>query len=144
MKNDLGVALLPSIDGNPVVSMKSSLVLAFPNQSLSSEKQAALRKFSQYIQSEAFLRKVHKGIHSLPANEKIKNKILSHSNKNYRVLVQQLQKSKPMPSSILMVSSWDAISQGLGIFLDEGVEAKTAAGFMQRSAAYEKRRILSR
>ncbi|KMT64141.1 extracellular solute-binding protein [Catenovulum maritimum] len=142
--DDLGVALLPSISGKPIVSMKSALLLVFPNQSLTSNKRDALIKFSEYVQSKAVAKRVYHETQSMPTHSEAMQDLVENGGNNFKWFIQQLKMSKPMPSSSEMASVWDSIEKGLELYITGELSAENAAKYMNKKAQYEKRKITAK
>ncbi|WP_159083949.1 sugar ABC transporter substrate-binding protein [Saccharobesus litoralis] len=142
--DDLGVALLPTVAGKRIVSMKSALLLVFPNQSIASSKQQALFKFSQFLQSKTVADRVYHKTQSMPTHSAAMQDLIKQGGQNFQWFIEQLRQSKAMPSSTEMASVWDSIEKGLELYITGELSAEQAAKYMQRRALREKQKIKSR
>lgn len=140
----LGIALLPTINGKRLASLKSTLVLSFPNGSTESPKYAQLRKFANFVQSKAFLRSINEKLNRQPTHVELKAELRSSQDQAYQALLQQLDLSVPMPTSVAMITAWDSIHKGFRLFIEDGVSPETATAYMQKKADYELQKVLAR
>lgn len=141
---NLGVALLPTINGRRLTSLKSTLVLAFPNGATSSPKYALLRKFAEFVQSKALLRDIHLKLNRQPVHVELQQELRSSADADYQALLEQLDLSVSMPTSVAMITAWDSIHKGFKLFIEDGVSPETATAYMQKKADYERKKVLSR
>ncbi|WP_157964601.1 sugar ABC transporter substrate-binding protein [Algibacillus agarilyticus] len=142
MQNNLGIALLPSLNKAPMASFKSALVLAFPGYAAAGQKKEALKRFSMHLQSQRFAKKVYPATHSMPAHITVQKQLINNESDNFKVLAQQLELSIAMQPTVALVASWDSIRRGFTMFLDDKLNAEEAAAYMQRGAEYELKRLL--
>lgn len=143
--DDLGVAQLPALAGKRLMAMKSSLVLAFPNDALRSEARSrSVKLFSDYIQSRAFATRIYQELHTLPAHSEVIQLLRQKDDPAFQALLKQLDNSIPMPTSVAMITAWDSIRKGFKMFIEEHISAETAAAYMQKKADYEREKVQQR
>lgn len=131
---DLGVALLPRIDDKTLKPMFSTIVMAFPNQSLSSDKQALLIKLAQYVQSEPFQREVWQTYHEFSVNTQVFEDIVQQADDNTKVMLSQLREARAMPSDTSMSYAWEAMKKGFVRYGSGAMTAVQASALMQKVA----------
>ncbi len=141
---NLGIALLPTIKGKQLASLKSTLVLSFPNGSTVSPKYKQLREFASFVQSKSFLRSINVKLNRQPSHIELKKELSESEDQEYLALLHQLDLSIPMPTSVAMITAWDSIHKGFRLFIDDGVSPESATAYMQKKADYELKKVLAR
>ncbi|MAZ66658.1 MAG: ABC transporter substrate-binding protein [Kangiellaceae bacterium] len=132
--DDLGVALLPSIEGKPLTPMFSTHAIAFPNDSLNGAKRQSILKFIEFMQSDLVQKEIWKEINEFPVNSKVLEEIRANVDTNVKVLLEQLMKAQAMPSDTSMAYAWPAMSKGFSRYGSGTLSAKEAAELMQHLA----------
>lgn len=144
LKEQLGVALLPSYQGQAMRPYFSSHVLAFPNDSIaqSEQKRQALKALAQYLQQPSSQLAIWQQMRSLPTNMKIKQQLIANADANLQVILQQLEQSEPMPTDRAMAIVWEAMLKGVNRYMADIFDNEKAAEYMQyianRSIEHEK------
>ena len=131
------IAALPTIDGIDLKSMRSTTVLAFPNNSLHSEKSEAIFHFSNYMQSEDVQRKLYKNHGLIPVNRDLSEALLRQGNQNEKAVVHLLKNTIAMPASSEMSALWPGMAQGVELFLAEELTADQAVTFIKKQIKHE-------
>lgn len=132
--DNLGVALLPDIDGLPMRSYYSAYVIVFPALSRHSpEKLAALRSFARHVQSADFQVKLLQQGSQMPVNRRARQEFINSDDGLNAVFVKQLERSVIMPDSPEMVIVWDAMSRGFVRYSGGVLNAPAAARYMERT-----------
>ncbi len=129
--SNLGVAPLPKFKDNQMKSYFSSHVLAFPNDGLSKEKAASLKKLARFFQREDIQKQIWLELKSIPTNLKTFDQIKSDASDDFRLILEQLNHSTPMPNDHEMAIVWEALLKGLNRYLADVFDAKTTAEYMQ-------------
>ncbi len=132
--DNLGVASLPNINGKPMKPYSTSFVLAFPNNSLNSDKKAELQKLAELllnanVQTEFWQQRV-----GIPVREDVYNTILNDANQDARVFLQTLTTTQAMPNTRAMVIIWEVMLKGYTRFGAQAMSAQQTGQFMQRLA----------
>ncbi|MBW7476908.1 extracellular solute-binding protein [Paenibacillus oenotherae] len=122
MEGRLGVGQLPSIRGNPSVSMTSSIGLVFPNHSLESEYGEDIKSFVRFMLSEECQLLWANRVQRIPANTEILEKLEAAGSPNKRMLISLLKHCHSMPVSPFMIIVWIAIACALEVLKTEGPE----------------------
>ncbi|MGY5449983.1 sugar ABC transporter substrate-binding protein [Agarivorans sp. MS3-6] len=134
LDDDLGIAVIPSIGERPFRPLSSSLVLVFPNQSLSSAKAAALRQLSEFLQTPEVQLRLHTQARFLPANSALIQQIKQQSTSNEQAILSQLELAVPMSAEAAQASAWVGMRKGFELFNKGLVDAEKASGYMQQYA----------
>lgn len=122
MEGRLAVGRLPSIHGNPSVSMSSSIGLVFPNHSLTSELSDDIKSFVRFMLSEECQLLWANRVQRIPANQLILEKLEIISTPNKREMLSLLKECRSMPVSPLMITIWVSLTAALEVLLAEGPE----------------------
>ncbi|WP_305463798.1 sugar ABC transporter substrate-binding protein [Photobacterium leiognathi] len=141
MGENLGVALLPTINGSQMRSMKSTFVLSLPNYSSRPKQEKKLiEKFAKFVQRPSIQTLVYEKTRLLPVSEHLLGEYKKQAKGNDKVLFEQFELSKPMPSSIKMAIAWQAIAIGFKRY-EDGLSAEESAEYMQHIATQQMRRL---
>ncbi|WP_233220383.1 extracellular solute-binding protein [Photobacterium sp. GB-50] len=141
MGNALGVALLPTVDGNVMHPMSSTFLLSLPNYNNHTlHKKALIKKFAKFIQRLSIQQLVYKETRLLPTSEKLLNRYQQQATGDEQILFKQFELSKPMPSTIKMSIAWQAMAIGFKRY-EDGLSAEKTAEFMQRIAIQQWKRL---
>ena len=132
--NELGVALLPKINGKPMRSFSSSIVAAFPNRSLHGPKREALEAFAKFLQGELFQKSLWRDLGELPSNQKVLTELKKEAHPDYRVILEGLEQSVAMSSHKNMAIVWEAILKGFTRYGSGTWTLDRATSYMQRVA----------
>lgn len=131
-----GVTTLPTIGDRHMTPMNSTYVLAFPMVSEVPEKLPVLKAFSRFFQSAEQQYKIYQTAKLLPVNRTIFDKVMTNADEDTKVMLRQLEQTRPMPSSPAMVVAWQAMSKGFQRLMN-GSSAADAAAVMQDLADRE-------
>lgn len=129
--DDLGVAMLPDISGRVMRPFYSPVVMAFPNDSLSSNQSEELKQFATYFQSDAVQQQLWQEMRSMPVNDKVKRQIIDKADANERAILQQLASGLPLPISREMAIAREAIGKGVNRYKAGILDLKGATEYMQ-------------
>lgn len=137
--DDLGIAQLPVIDEQtPLVSLFSTHVLAFPNNSLNSSKQQALKKFIHYILQENTQEKIWQLMQVFPVHQKVFESIKQSDSMLVSELYQALTNAQPMSSDSDMSYAWSGMRKGFLRHQAGILDAEKSAKLMQKIATSNK------
>lgn len=139
LKENLAVALLPTLDGLKLKSMSGSHVLAFPNNSSQSEKASVIKKFAHFLQGDQIQTLLYQQLHMIPANQNTRRNLLT--NNDDKVIFEQLSQTITMPVSTAMEALWDGMDVGVNLFLNDQLNAVQAAQFIKKQTARQLIRI---
>lgn len=131
MGEKLGVALLPKVQGKPMVPYYSAHVLAFPGNSLSGQKKQTMQRLSQAMQSVTFQKALWEKLKALPVHRAVTAALESSDNVQVQVILAQLNAAAPMPSDQRMAVVWEAMSQGFNRYGSQIYSAGQATRYMQ-------------
>lgn len=112
MGDGVAVAPLPKIEGYPMRSYFSTSALAFPGGSLDGPKHDALLALARFLQSEHVQQHLWTDIKALPVSDASLKRALKNGNGNIKVVIDELNRSLPMPSNFVMAVVWEAMSKG--------------------------------
>lgn len=132
--DDLGIAVIPKIGLRTFKTLSSSLVLVFPNNSLSSDKAKALNQLIEYLQSEAVQQRLYHEARFLPVNDPLLKQIHSHASANEAAMLAQLADAVPMSAEGAQSSAWLGMRKGFELFNKGLVDAARASRYMQTYA----------
>lgn len=132
--DDLGIALIPKIGERAFKPLSSSLVLVFPNDSLSSSKAQALNQLVRFLQSEAVQQRLYQEARFLPVNGPLLNQIRANASINEAAMLAQLAEAVPMSGEGAQSSAWLGMRKGFELFNKGLVDAARASRYMQTYA----------
>ncbi|MBD1389320.1 extracellular solute-binding protein [Neiella sp. HB171785] len=135
--DDFGVALLPTINGRPMVPMFSGMVLIFPNQDLAGETGKRLTDFAHYLQSQNIQQRFYDDIGSLPVHPQVVDRIQQTATANMQALLEQLQHAKAAPPTPAMAAAWIGMRKGFELYMSGHGSLEKATQLMQRFSEHE-------
>ncbi|GAA5215889.1 extracellular solute-binding protein [Corallincola platygyrae] len=135
--DNLGLSVLPTIDGQPLQPMSSSFALAFPRMQKDSETADMLKSLSLFFQKEQSQLHIYHEFKLLPVNGKVFEQVRKNAIGDEKVILDQLALTKAMPSEPAMAITWEALAKGYKRFMDHGYTAERAAKYMQSLADRE-------
>lgn len=139
--DDLGITQLPTIQGKVMKPYSSVFALAFPGNSASSEKRAALKQLALFLQSEQIQRRFWDEYQFLPANSNIQQTIKAQNYNNISNLIQQLDNAEPLPTDPEMSIIWEALVMGFNRHQGGALDANQASEYMQYIAEKTRREL---
>lgn len=128
---DLGILALPDIGTRQMRPYSSVHALAFPNNSVSSEKREGLKKLAEYLQSASIQQRIWNELNGLPVHAQVMEGIKSSADENLRSLILQLENSEPMPNEAEMSIIWEALLMGFNRYQGDAMTAQQASEYMQ-------------
>ncbi|WP_256383948.1 sugar ABC transporter substrate-binding protein [Photobacterium toruni] len=132
--DNLGVALLPKVDGKIIYPMSSTFVLAFSRDSeRSKEKLQVIKHFSKFVQQLSNQKVVYSKTHLLPISAAYYKQLKARADGDDLVMFNQMALTKSMPSTMNMAISWQAIAIGFQHY-QAGATATYTAEYMQKMA----------
>lgn len=131
---DLGVALLPTFDNQPMGSLFSTLALYLPYQSFTTEQEANIKRIVDYLLSPMIQEKFVLEEHIMPVHSGIEEQLERLGDHAAAIMLQQLKRSKPMPPSLEMHRIWIKMGELLPVFLEGDVTAQELAKQVQAFA----------
>lgn len=132
----LGVALLPSLGGKPMVPLSSSYVMARRGD-LSDSKQRASEELVRFLLSDERQKALYQRSKLFPSVGKVAERLADNMSDDMRVLHQQLLKSRAMPNDRSMMIVWLVMGKCLELYLSDEYSAKETAENMQTMALEE-------
>ena len=139
--DNLGVAVLPKVDGKTMHPMSSTFVLAVPSQSqYSKDKQELIKDFSKFVQQPTNQQAVYEKTKLLPISMNYYRKLRLKATGDSLVMFHQMALTKLMPSTLNMAISWQAIAIGFQHY-QAGAKAKYAAVYMQKMAMKQNQQL---
>lgn len=141
MGDDLGVALLPTLNGKQMQPMSSTFLLSLPNyKNHSVDKKVLIEKFAKFIQQERIQHLIYEDTRLLPVSTKLLKEFRHQASGDDEILFKQFELSKPMPSTIKMSIAWQAMAIGFKRY-EDGLSAEKTAEFMQKIAIQQWHRL---
>ncbi|WP_279146287.1 sugar ABC transporter substrate-binding protein [Photobacterium carnosum] len=132
--DDLGVAVLPKVNGNTMHPMASTFVLAIPSCSLRlKDKQKLIKSFAKFVQKLSNQQAVYEKAHLLPISMAYYKQLKVRAKGDSLIMFNQMALTKPMPSMMNMAISWQAIAIGFQHY-KAGATAEYTAEHMQKMA----------
>jgi len=137
LKDNLGIALLPSWKGNTLIPMFSTHVLVFPDNSLTSSKKDSLMRFTKYMQSYEVQNRLWQELTVFPVEERAYTQAINDIEPEVQGILNQLNQAKAMPSDRAMSYAWGAMTKGYNRYMHDVITAEEAAALMQKLAERE-------
>lgn len=139
---NLGVALMPEVEGKPMHSFYSSIALLFPGDSLNGEKKELVNEFIQYIQSNEHQVLLHHYVGMMPAKTEAYNQIAKglENDSNFKTMLEQLNQSILMPPNRAMAAAWLGMQKGVSIYMRGKTTSDKAVQLMQKHTIKELKR----
>lgn len=134
LDENLGIAVMPKINGKPMLSYSSSIVATFPKQSLSGENHNSIKKFISYIQSPSFQSSLWPKLNELPALASEFDNFKKQPDSDVQLLLKTLENTRPMSSHKNMSIVWEALLKGFTRFGSGAWNEKRATNYMQKTA----------
>ncbi|BDX07365.1 maltose ABC transporter substrate-binding protein MalE [Planctobacterium marinum] len=134
LRDDLGIALLPAINGQPMRPYFSAHVLAIIAKQYSKAQLQALQQFARFLQSVDAQKFMWDSARAIPSNNEALKGIVASSDDNTRMLIRQLQNANPIPNSPHMSVVWEAMSKGFNRYGAQLMSAEESAQLMQHLA----------
>ena len=132
--DNLGVAVLPKVNGKTMHSMSSTFVLAVPSNSQhSKEKQELIKDFAGFVQQPKNQHAVYEKTKLLPISMTYYRQLRQKATGDNLVMFHQMALTKLMPSTLNMAISWQAIAIGFQRY-QAGATAAYTAAHMQKIA----------
>jgi maltose-binding protein MalE len=139
---DLGVALIPEVNGRPMSSFYSSIALLFPNDALTSDKQNAIKQLIRYITSSENQLLFYQYVGMMPATTAAYNRVTDEAGNdpNFKTMIKQLSYSFLMPPNQAMAAAWLGMSKGVLVYMRGKASSEVAVQLMQKHAIRELKR----
>jgi len=132
--NDLGLTAIPMAGDKKMVPPFSTHLIAFPNNSLDSDRRNKLIQLVNYLQSPDVQRRLWDQAGAIP----VEPAAFEYAQKNAKSYLQQalvlMADTKAVPSDESMSLIWDALGKGMTLRREGSVDGATAANYMQRMA----------
>ncbi|MAZ66610.1 MAG: hypothetical protein CMF25_05825 [Kangiellaceae bacterium] len=135
--DDLGVAVLPYIDGKPMRPMYSSHVLAFPDYESQGEKQTKLDKLRDFIFRKDVQRQFYDEIGQIPTHKELASLVEHTTDPNRKAHFHQLEHARMMPIEPEMSHVWQSLIRGWERYSMHGFSAEESAVYMQKTVERE-------
>jgi len=140
MEDNLGIAMLPRIQGKEMVPMFSSYVLAYPGLNPNNKKFELLKQFTLFAQDKLAQQIISDQGGLMPVNNDLLTKQGNAKTENAAIVIKQMQQTRTMPISNKMAITWSAMAKGFTRFMDHNYPAEKTAILMQRVADKEIKR----
>jgi len=135
--DDLAVTTIPKIGEEIVHPLFSSLALIFPNQVLTGNKAIAIKKFTDYLQTQKVQKQLYDVTGLMPTHSKAMQTIEQQASGNRLAVLEQLSIAVAIPPNQAMSAAWVGMAQGFKLFINNKVEAQKTAKLMQKIAQRE-------
>lgn len=133
--DDLGIAVLPAINGQPMRPYFSSHVFTVLEAKRSPETLEAIRQLARFLQTEESQTWLWDNVKALPVNSIVLNRIRRSDDPNIRAIVTQLEQADAIPLNPHMAVIWEALSKGFNRYGADMLSAEQSAMLMQHLAA---------
>lgn len=131
---DLGVALLPKVNGKIMHGMASTFVLAIPNYAdKTKDKQLLIKEFSEFVQQQRNQKLVYEKTQLLPISQTYYRQLNAEAKGGNLAMFNQMVLTRPMPSTFNMSVAWQAMVIGFQHY-QAGATAAYSARYMQKMA----------
>lgn len=137
MGEQLGVSVLPTIQGKAMKPMFSGYVLAFPGLSEASKNYQLIKAFSLYMQGDKAQDIVYQEGGLIPANEHVLANYQHSQSSNDQQMLLQMEQTKAMPSAKEMTIVWLALQRGFNRYMEHNYTVEQATQYMQAIADKE-------
>lgn len=132
--DNLGIALLPTIEGKPLKPYYSVHALTFPKNSASGSKSKELEALSKFLQSYETQRKIWSTLASLPINKQVMEEVLNSEDANIKAVILQLEQAEAMPVSKKMAVVWEVMLKGMNRYKGGVLTLEKTRSYMQYTA----------
>lgn len=134
LKDKLGIAPLPMLDGNTMTSLSTSFALAVPLHPRNDKVAAVVKKFVAFMARDDMQELFFNSYKLLPANQFVLKKIQQQANGNSKVIIEQFINSFPMPSEYNMSIIWSILRLGYRDLTEQDFTPKEVSLRMQKRA----------
>lgn len=144
LKENLGVCVIPEINGKTVKTITSTVGFAFPRNSLENvDNKEDIRCFINYMLSEECQKKWVKNVKRIPINSKMLNEIIeSGSSENWKKILNQMENSRVMPINRKMEGIWNSIDDGMQLLIQgEKTEEEIALEMEEIAIKFNKKKL---
>ena len=131
MGETLGVASLPSIEQQPMLSMGSSIGFVFPGDSLQGPKRELVSAFTRFMLQPDSQRLWATRVQRWPVHKSVLGEQMASGEPNRQTILALRQKSLPMPRERIMFDIWFAMQLGLRRLIERQCDSREAAALMQ-------------
>lgn len=139
--SDLGVALLPKVNGKTMHPMASTFVLALPNYKQHSKiKQQLIKDFSEFVQQQDNQRLVYEKTQLLPISKAYYQELSIKAKGDSLVMFHQMALTESMPSILNMAIAWQSLAIGF-LRYQAGATAEYSAAHMQEIAIEQLKKL---
>ena len=132
----LGVSILPTLNGQQMLPLSSSYVLAFRSGISPAKRQAAI-ELARFLLSDESQSSLYIRSKLFPSVNRVAQKMAPSMTENMKTLHRQLELSRAMPNERKMLVVWLVMGKALKLFLTGEYDAKEAAHSMQSLAEEE-------
>lgn len=130
--DDLGMATLPSINGNAMGGYFSSIAMAFPEQVFSAEEIQGLRKLTDFMQSFDIQKLIFQTLHQIPVHERMFLSIDLYPSKDFISAYLQLKRNRSMPCDSRLQAIWSELGKELRFFMKGSIPPQKFLSRAQR------------
>ncbi|GGA93343.1 sugar ABC transporter substrate-binding protein [Agarivorans gilvus] len=137
MGEDLGVSVLPTIQGNTMKPMFSGYVLAFPRLFENRKNYQSIKAFSLYMQGDKAQGIIYQEGGLIPANKQVLANYQHSQSTNDQQMLLQMEQTRAMPSDKEMTIVWLALQRGFTRYMEHNYTVEQATEYMQAIADKE-------
>jgi arabinogalactan oligomer / maltooligosaccharide transport system substrate-binding protein len=125
----LRVCQLPSVNGEYLRGINSSVGIAFPKQSLESPKREALLHLASVLAGSESQQTFFREFHRIPADEELYTELCQQQPPLWKDSLTQLNRNFQIKNDRQLKGLWRALDAGLGVLCSEGTEAAVSRVF---------------
>lgn len=142
--DDLGIAVLPTVEGSPMQSYFTSVALMYPGREKgSSLSQVDIEVLDALNDYEAQLMLFNE-LGLISANSEHRRRQISEAGQDYLPIINALENAIPLPSTAAMSSVWVGMRKGFDFYHGTDVDEGRAVQIMQTVADRELTRLQSK
>ncbi len=104
--DNLGVCTLPSIDGNIMTGISTTVGMVFPNNAVESDKKCVIDKYVELMLSDDIQRRWFNDYKRLPITNNIYSEISKNTDENWSEMIKQMNKNQMIYNSTALFDFW--------------------------------------
>lgn len=131
---NLGIAPLPAVNGRPLPSPGTAFVLAFPNQNLTKEKQAALKQLAHCLQGPGFQTAIWTKMRAIPASERVAAQAMQSEDEPIKRSIANFRSAVPLLPDPNLPLVWEVLEKGYARQADGYYPPAVTSAYMQQLA----------
>ena len=130
MGDQLGIATFPSLRGRQAKTLTSLTVMVYPNKSLSGERSLEITALSNYLRLPSSQKQMFTLSYLMPYHQSVLDELSEQQWMASQLAVRG--ENVYVPPSMTVVSMWNGMQKGLGLFLDEKLDSAATTRYMQK------------